>query len=353
MLETIKILMLVLSAMLGISASFLNLKNATGKVTVQGWLIIIGIFVCASISGAIQLAGDNDSEKKTIKLLEQNNLLLENASRSLSPVSPMVISYNLRPDLSLKKLVQFKSIMEERNNKINSYGKHKTTGTSFGSQHLPEPSSLVNTAFLESVCTTDISILFKKGSFEVKKYNYGDVYNKDDPFDLSLDMRNPCLFSIPFNKHKVNVKESETHAMMNTVYSRGKLLDINVEFSPVTFTGIDRGWEGSGKIVSILDLLGSTMIVNVNNFRVYATEGFTDSELKDLRQKTTLIELKFKFQNGMILSFDKDNMVENLDKNGQFFYSYKFPETLNELISNTKYDTMKLINNTGVNFEDD
>jgi hypothetical protein len=346
MLDAIKFMTLIISAMLGVYGSFFTLKNSSNKISKHGWACILGILVCASTSAVLQIISDGEGEKKTIKLLEQNNQLLENANRNLTPLSPLILTISLRPDLKLKTLAPFVAKLEQDQKKLFSgrYGKNKFSGSSFGSVFMPSPQSKLVAPFFESVCSQNVSIVFFKNHIDVSNFEYS--ISPDYQYDLMFDIYNPCsLYSVMMGKKPLF--DLNKVGRIETVFLSNKLLDAHMEFEPVSIAGTDREWSGSGSIVSVLDLLNSTMIIQLHNSSADIRDGFSVEEVGDLRRKTNLIEMKVKFPNGVLLAFDEDNLVRHTNKRGEPYYSFTFPSSLKELMANTKYDPMKLIEKTG------
>ncbi|MHC8401465.1 hypothetical protein ACYZTX_18880 [Pseudomonas sp. MDT1-17] len=351
MLEFIKFASLVIAAMLGVYGSFFNLRTTNKKVSFHGWICIFGILICAATSGALQLQSDAKDEEESIKLLQQNNLLLENANRNLTPLSPLVISISLRPDLKLKTITPFLSALEKASEnlakKFDTSLKNKISllKTSFGSQSMPTSENRANRAFLEATCSQDTSIIFFKSAIDTSNFDYS--ISPKYAYDLTIEINNPCMWYDLKFKGIPNFNLNE-FATLNTVFLKGKILDAHTEFKPVKVSGTSRQWKGNGQIVSVLDLLNSTMIVQLYNWASDARKGFTASEVGDLRRKTELIELQIKLPNGALLVFDEDNLTRHINKRGEPYYSFIFPSTLDELLKMTKHDPMKLIHKAGL-----
>ncbi|NWL17779.1 hypothetical protein [Pseudomonas umsongensis] len=339
MLEIIKLASLVIAALLGVYGSIFNLRKSNNKISIHGWVCISGILICAVISGTLQLQSDAKDEEKNIKLLQQNNLLLENANRNLTPLSPLIISISLRPNLKLETIIPFLSSLEKNSAKL-SWGLSNSL-SSFGSQSMPSPETRPDRAFLEATCSQDTSIIIFKSPTDVNNFDYST--NPDYAYDLAIEINNPCKwYYIEFTENIRNL------ARLNTVFVNGKILDAHAEFDPIKVSGTSSEWNGNGRIVSVMDLLNSTMILQLYNRSADAREGFTPSEVGELRRKTDLIELKIKLPNGALLVFDEDNLSKHVNKRGEPYYSFKFPDTLDDLLRMTKHDSMKLIYKAGL-----
>lgn len=346
MVDAIKFLALIFSAILGVYGSFFTLKNSSNKISKHGWACIVGILACASTSAVLQIISDGEDEKKIIKLLEQNNLLLENANRNLTPLSPLILTISLRPDLTLKTLAPFVAKLEQDQKRYISGGdgKIKFAGSSFGSIFMPSPQSKSVATFYESVCSQHVSVIFFKAPVDLSNFEYS--ISPDYQYDLMFEMYNPCSY-YSFISGRKPLVDFHKIGQIKTVFLSGKLLDAHMEFKPVSIAGTDSRWQGAGNIVSVLDLLNSTMIVQLHNHSADIRKGLTANEVGDLRRKTNLILMKVKFPNGALLAFDEDNLVRHTNKRGEPYYTFTFPSTMKELINLTKYDPMKLIDKTG------
>lgn len=346
MVDAIKFIALIFSAILGVYGSFFTLKNSSNKISRHGWACIVGILVCASTSAVLQIVSDGEDEKKVIKLLEQNNQLLENANRNLTPLSPLILTISLRPDLALKTLAPFVAKLEQDQKKRLSgrYSNMKFGGSSFGTVFMPSAQTKSAAPFYESVCSQNVSVIFFKNSVDLDSFEYS--ISPDYQYDLMFEMYNPCsLYSVVLGKK--SLVDLNKIGNINTVFLSGKLLDAHMEFNPVSIAGTDSRWQGAGNIVSVLDLLNSTMIIQLFNHSADIRDGYSADEVGELRRKTNLIEMKVKFPNGALLAFDEDNLVRHINKRGEPYYSFKFPSTMKELMKLTKYEPMKLIDKTG------
>lgn len=344
MMELLKFSSLVLAAMLGVYGSFFNFKTSNNKISAHGWVCVVGILLCAITSGVLQIQSDAEDENKSMNLLRQNNQLLESTNRNLTPLSPLVVSIKLRPDLSLPTITPFIAMLEsdaaELHGKIKGIPELTKNQpiTSSGSQTMPAPDSRPNKAFLEATCSQNIIALFYKAPIDVDSFEY--KLRPDRASDLAIDIANPCMwysFDLPGMKDRVK------NGMLSTVIVKGKVVDAYAEFDPITISGISREWVGNGQIVSVLDLLNSTMIIQLHNSSVDNREGFTRSEVGDLRRKTDLAEFVIKLPSGATLAFDEDNLTKHLNSRGEPYYVFKFPATMGELLKTTKYDFMKII----------
>ncbi|NWF17583.1 hypothetical protein HX785_28185 [Pseudomonas reactans] len=348
MLDFIKLFTLIVAAVLGVYGSFFNFRGKDLKVTMHGWFCVVGIVVCAVISGALQVRSDKQDEEKSLLLLRQNNLLMENVNRNLTPLSPLVVSFSLRPDLKLPAISEFLSSLERGMLSVvtvlrgaSDFG-YNPEGSSFGSQNMPPPTTRYNNAFLEATCSQDMSIIFFKSKIEVAKFNYFKV--SEYPYDLAVNISNPCrIYDVMY---KVD-KYASASARLSTVFLKGKAIDAYAKFDPVTVSGVSDEWRGNGQIVSILDLLNTTMVVQLYNYSSDWRKGFTAAEVGRFRRQTNLIELSIKLPNGALLEFDEDNLVKYFNSRGEPFYVFEFPGTVEDLLKFTKGDSMKLIRKVG------
>jgi hypothetical protein len=89
-------------------------------------------------------------------------------------------------------------------------------------------------------------------------------------------------------------------------------------------------WNSNGKIIGIPDLLGTQMVVRVR-VRASSRDTRIDPYVSEIRKSFELDEMMLSFSAGREFWFGGRMLQKHVDANGDSFYSFVFPKSLNQL----------------------
>lgn len=367
MLALLKFIGIVGTAIFGVFGSLTDFRDKSGRVTKQGWIGLSGVLICAASVATIQIYSDQKSEESAITLIKSNKRILDDINRSLHQLPGMTISYFLRPDWKHPKLQPH---FEKMTKKFGpgAFGLPDVfIGPSFGGGTFLE---LYENRELEvSVCAVKPVIFFFKKPIEPKNFKYkglGESLNED----LRISLENPCagdLISRSMERitkkirnrvdKKVGLDEPKSEKWMPKAenYSMEwrmeaeKIIFFDMEIKDMEIDSTSDAWRSNSLISSVYDLLNAQMIVQLTSSGGVGWSFETPLELRhaqkeeteSLRRSISLSGLVLRIPNGIALAFDNDNLEEYVGEKGMKYYAFKFPNNIEKLIEQTRYNRFK------------
>lgn len=111
----------------------------------------------------------------------------------------------------------------------------------------------------------------------------------------------------------------------------------------VNSTSLD--WRSNSRLTSLYDLCGSRLFIHLKSSGGITIGSGIDFELAERHRREVLLkELVLKIPNGIVLSFDKDNLTETISRYGYKLYTFDFPSTIEEISESAYYDAFKEFN---------
>lgn len=367
MLALLKFIGIVGTAIFGVFGSLTDFRDSRGRITKQGWIGLFGVLICAASVGAIQIYSDEKSEESAITLIKSNKRILDDINRSLYQLPGLTVSYFLRPDWKHPKLQSHFKKITQLFGALPASMAGTSTGTSFGGGSFPE--LLENREFEISVCGIRPVIFFFRNPIEPKNYRYKGL-GESSTEDLRISLKNPCeddLMGRTMNRlikkvedrvdKELGADKSKSakwfpkgeHYSMEYRMENGNVLFFDMKVENMEVDSTSDAWYSNSVISSVFDLLGAQMIIQLTSSGGYEwnpelspEERRARKEETDvLRRSASLSGLVLRIPNGIALGFDNDNLKEYVGELGMKYYSFNFPNNIEKLIEQTRYNRFK------------
>ena len=129
----------------------------------------------------------------------------------------------------------------------------------------------------------------------------------------------------------------------------GNVLFFDMEVEDMKVDSTSDAWHSNSVISSVFDLLGAQMIIQLTSSGGYEWNPELSPEERRarreetdaLRRSASLSGLVLRIPNGIALGFDNDNLKEYVGEIGMKYYSFNFPNNIEKLIEQTRYNRFK------------
>lgn len=325
LLAVLKFFSIVSAAFFGIYASLANFRDNKGKITKSGYIGLTGVICSATIAGFLQVYSDAESSKRSVLLTEQNNIILSDIRRSLNPLNGLEVDFSLEPNW---KDPDFRVFYENFKNRRDS------NETSFGGAGLPDVQRepLLN----DVLYPVGLKLFFFKEPIKADTFDYQNYQSVTGGVgeDLYVEITNPA------KNVQYDVK-SDSYVSLEQITELGEVLRLYLEARGIKIISTSLDWRSNSKIISLYDLLGCQLLIQLDASGYRPESDFELIEKK--RKEVILTELVLKIPNGIVMSFDKDNLKEITVADAYKLYEFNFPEEMDELITSTEYNEFKQI----------
>ena len=361
MLIILKFLAFVGITIFGLYGSWVDTRDrTTGKITKKGWLGIFGVIFFAITVGVIQIYEDQKAEETSVNLIKKSSLILNDINRSLHPLIGLTAEYKLRPDWKHPRLKSHLEEFKARHSEPTIFGSLKYLHfnnpqaihpsippfrTPFGEMEISLPVFIQSLELDQSVCNMNLILFFFKTPIDAEKFRYIGPGNKSNE-DLKIELLNPCksdLMFLPINKSLESSKRITTNIRYEMDYymDSGKVRYLDFSVSQFKIDPTSESWRSNSKISSIFDILDAQMIVQLESSGLPIHPELSKKEIENLRKAVKISELVLRIPNGIVLSFDNDNLNEHVGEKGYRYYSFNFPDNLEEMLRATEYNMFK------------
>lgn len=328
MIAILKFLTILMTGLFGVFASLVDFRDTSGRITRNGWIGLAGVITAGISAGALQVYSDFVDEKSTLEILEQNDAVLNEVNRTLHPLPGLTITYFLRPDWNADGLGQYYAEFQQTWGNVTSPPAKTTT---IGMQTFPPfPPFDDNSLLADTLCHVHLQLLFFREPIDPATFEF-DIGNVGE--DLRIQARNPCELDSHFSGELSTTVPWRSY--WDYAFLNGKLKWLDMKVARLEIDSTSDEWRGNSKIASLQDLLGSQLIVQLGE------SGWADNDAQQLRKSIALANLIIRFQNGIVMNFDQDNLVLIAEDDQFRAYSFIFPDTMHELIKATSYDQFK------------
>lgn len=351
MLSAIKIFSIVIAAASGVMGSVINFKSTSGKITRWGMICVALIILSSLLSGGIQVYEDGQSEQDTLKLMRANSEALTRINRSLLHFNKIGVYALVAPDWSIPKFHKLMlDIRDEQDPFFNSTmkslnSKHESNAVSLSADFSGFGGGVYganrsqSSLFLNTLCMASIKILVFKGKM-IKDVSLIPVGSDNQLLsdDLSITVGDPCSFDYDYSQAESG--KSLSHKPFSFEYGAkdGKYIHLSHPINVEVSSDDQNNWKGNGSVLSIPDLLSSTLI-----FELSYLGQLGDGTGNGLRRSVGISYLRLSFPDGISLAFSKKNMTSVVLPNGDMGYLVHTGKSLSELLKEADINELSVV----------
>jgi len=216
--------------------------------------------------------------------------------------------------------------------------------TPFGEIEISLPIFIQSLELDQSVCNMNLILFFFKTPIDAEKFRYMGPGIKSNE-DLKIELQNPCkldLMFLPINKSLESSKGMTPKRYdMDYYMDSGKVRYLDFRVFQFKIDPTSEDWRSNSKISSIFDILDAQMIVQLTSSGYPIHPELSKKEIENLRKSVKISELVLRIPNGIVLSFDNDNLSEHVGEEGYRYYSFNFPDNMEDMLRATKYNMFK------------
>jgi hypothetical protein len=278
---------------------------------------------------------------------------MSNIHRNLNSLRGLTAELLLTSDWSLGRLKDYFRAFEEQFDHDTSFGVQGLPPASCEIDSVPEvpttpgegPEAIygvpcrVGQVIHDVFCQLDVILFFFKTPIIAEEFSYmgpGEYHSED----LRIQLTNPCWLTRAMAGLWQELKiHAEYPRNVGLVYDLrgGELRRLDFQARHDDFQSIFHGWWSNSKIISLHDLLGAQLIIQIVDKTIVL------DEIKELRESVWLRRLVLKLPNGIYMRLDKNNVVRRRSRYSFEFYSVRFPDNLDDLLAMTSYEEVALL----------
>lgn len=331
-MSVLTILTILCTALFGIYGSLFDFRNRAGRVTIHGWIGLLGVVVCGISAASLEIYSKRQDDR-TSKLLQSE------IEKSIYPLAGLIVDAALRPDWKQQEFKTYSDSFRKHLSDELGWGGNKSlvSDTGFGMYPFLEKDRRNNPLIVDTVCLMEIELLFYREPIALSTFSFNISGSGED---LRISVSNPCATSNMFgllsdNKGRFNQQES-SQFWWEFDQRNGRLHRLDFALDGIAVASTSNLWKSNGRVSSLHDLLGAQLIVQLRIPSVPAT-----TTVAEYRKWVHLSELLLRLPNGVVLRFDSDNLDEFEGTDGFKAYAFAFPESIEELLRGTSYDQFK------------
>jgi hypothetical protein len=308
MIAALKIIAIVATALFGVFGSIVNFRDQNGRLTRNGWIGLTGVLLSGLLAAGLQVYSDQQQEHSTLAILEE-------IERTLSPLNNLTITTNLSPDWEKTPYHEYVNTIEDSEKTIVNH-EAPIPGIYYVINKVP----LFQYTVLEMVP----NFYFFKKPIDPSQFSHS--LDASSGANLHLEATDACRLKPETCRWAAEFKD-------------GKL--IRAEMVAKTEPSRVVTVHNDATIYSIQDLLGSQLIIYLDDGGYPIDKDFPEEKLRAARQLVTLVSVIIALPNGISMQFDSDNLKSFVSKSGYAVYSFTYPKTINELIEATHVHKFK------------
>lgn len=325
---------IVVGTFFGIFALILDFKDNEGKITVAGKRALIIISCAGIISVSVQsielilIKKNRQNEtKKTLEEIRVNNKILNDINKTLHPIDNLKITV-------LIKFPEKNQYLKKYFNRLDtSFNSFKKNIKSYSTETLNREYGIM-IPWKDEFGDYDETYFLEESEFLPDKIKEKTTYNLLFHNELNIMIRKDKL---PLDSITNNsFTDIEGDILMNYYvgippYDRHNISKGNYYFSLDSLDGFGligedikpdiRYLRNNGKIISVNDLLGSQMLVQLSNFK----------DDHNLVKEYKLDVLVLKVSSGRAFWIHEKSFYHSKDLNGTPVYIFNFPDEYSEL----------------------
>jgi hypothetical protein len=303
------------------------LANSLGVLAILAATITI---IAVSISLNRQIGKLDKATKDIDDRVAAANKNLEEAQRAIArtlyPITSMKVSYFLTPDWNQTRL---KDCFEQAQQKHNEGWKGGEGLAEYGFITCSDKDRVLR----DTLFGVDVNLFFFKNRIDPTTFGEKGLRSQFNQ-DLFIEVDNP--------HRSLNGVVRLNYEIANREVKR-----LELKAGDQTFDSTSYGWHSNTVISSVSDLLGSQLIIQMEDIAYLLPGSLLHSEeAAALRRTVKLNDLVVKVSSGITMAFDAKNLKEYVGRSGYRYYVFDFPTSMEELSSATRYDRFKRLEET-------
>lgn len=328
----LKYISIIIGGFFGVYGLVLDFKNKDGVITKAGKIalsviLLTTIITISTLSFEVYLNNlkEEKASMEALNRIKQNELIINQISRSLYQIEEVMLDYEIEVPIHNNHLLPY-------SNRLNkSLSPYLNSIEDMSDKELNDLGIIVNRNYfndkVKSIRLNKNSIFLPSKEKEKTAY---EIFN-DKTFDITFNKKQMPLDSIIKYNFSWLDPGDLTMDFVNEGDPNGiNLVEYDFNLGVFTFTGYDmqtesHEWIGNGSVVSVMDLLGGQMIIQIDNdLNLY-------SNLKHSDEQSDLKYIRLNFNKGISIDFFRSDLVKVKGIDDQYIYVFNFPKTIAEL----------------------